>query len=73
LSAREAEVASLVLHAIATATYADALSISEATTKKHLTHVFDKVCVESRAQAREPPRMTTTPSDHLAHHVWSSV
>jgi DNA-binding CsgD family transcriptional regulator len=50
LSGREAQVASLVLSGYRNRDIADALAISEGTAKKHLTRVFDKVGVDSRAQ-----------------------
>lgn len=50
LSSREAQVAELVLHGYSNREIAAALGITSATTKKHLTHVFDKVGVDSRAQ-----------------------
>lgn len=50
LSAREAQVAELVLHGYRNRDIAAALGITPDTAKKHLSHVFDKVGVESRVQ-----------------------
>ncbi len=50
LSAREGEIAELVLHGYRNGEIAAALGITVATTKKHLTHIFDKVGVDSRNQ-----------------------
>jgi DNA-binding CsgD family transcriptional regulator len=50
LSAREAQVAELVLHGSSNAHIAGTLGISPGTTKKHLTRIFDKVGVNSRSQ-----------------------
>jgi DNA-binding CsgD family transcriptional regulator len=50
LSAREAEVAALVLHGYRNTDIAEALGITSATTKKHLTRIFDKVGVHTRSQ-----------------------
>jgi DNA-binding CsgD family transcriptional regulator len=50
LSKREAEVAELVLLGYRNRDIANALGTSATTIKKHLTHVFDKVGVDSRTQ-----------------------
>ncbi len=50
LSSREAEVVELVLLGYRNRDIATALGTSPATIKKHLTHVFDKVGVDSRTQ-----------------------
>ena len=50
LSAREAQVAELVLHGYRNRDIAVALGITPDTAKKHLSRVFDKVGVESRVQ-----------------------
>jgi len=50
LSAREAQVAELVLHGYRNNDIAAALGITAATTKKHLTRIFDKVGVDTRSQ-----------------------
>jgi DNA-binding CsgD family transcriptional regulator len=50
LSAREAQVAELVLHGYRNADIASALGIAPGTAKKHLTKIFDKVGVNSRSQ-----------------------
>ena len=50
LSPREAEVAELVLHGYRNRDIATTLGITPATAKKHLTHVFDKVGVDTRTQ-----------------------
>lgn len=50
LSAREAQVAELVLHGYKNTDIAAALGIASATTKKHLTRIFDKVGVDTRSQ-----------------------
>jgi DNA-binding CsgD family transcriptional regulator len=50
LSAREAQVAELVLHGYKNLDIANSLGITLATTKKHLTRIFDKVGVNSRSQ-----------------------
>ena len=50
LSARESQVAELVLHGYRNAEIAGALGIAPATTKKHLTRIFDKVGVHTRSQ-----------------------
>jgi DNA-binding CsgD family transcriptional regulator len=50
LSRREAQVAELVLHGYRNADIASTLGIAPATTKKHLTRIFDKVGVDSRSQ-----------------------
>jgi DNA-binding CsgD family transcriptional regulator len=48
LSAREAQVAELVLHGFRNQEIASTLGIAPATIKKHLTRVYDKVGVDSR-------------------------
>ena len=50
LSAREAQVAELVLFGYRNLDIAAALGITAATTKKHLTRIFDKVGVDTRSQ-----------------------
>lgn len=50
LSPREAQVAELVLHGYRNNDIAAALGITPATTKKHLTRIFDKVGVDTRSQ-----------------------
>jgi DNA-binding CsgD family transcriptional regulator len=50
LSARESEVVALVLRGYSNQDIATTLDFSLATAKKHLTHIFDKVGVDSRAQ-----------------------
>ena len=50
LSPREAEVAELVLRGYGNREIANQLDIALTTVKKHLTRVFDKVGVDSRAQ-----------------------
>jgi len=50
LSAREAEVVELVLLGYRNRDIASTLGTSPATIKKHLTHVFDKVGVDTRTQ-----------------------
>lgn len=50
LSAREAQVAELVLQGFRNRDIATALGITPATAKKHLSRIFEKVGVESRVQ-----------------------
>lgn len=50
LSQREVQVAELVLHGYRNRDIAGALGIAEATAKRHLTNIFDKVGVDSRTQ-----------------------
>lgn len=50
LSPREAEVAELVLRGYANPVIASTLGIAPATTKRHLTRIFDKIGVDSRTQ-----------------------
>jgi len=50
LSPREAEVAELVLRGYANPAIAAMLGIAPATTKRHLTRIFDKIGVDSRTQ-----------------------
>ena len=50
LSAREAEVVELVLRGYRNRDIAATLGAAPATIKKHLTHVFDKVGVDTRTQ-----------------------
>lgn len=50
LSARESEVAELVIHGYRNGDVAVALGVAPATVKKHLTRIFDKVGVDSRTQ-----------------------
>lgn len=49
LSPREIQVAELVLRGYRNSQIAGALGITSATTKKHLSRIFDKVGVDSRA------------------------
>jgi DNA-binding NarL/FixJ family response regulator len=51
LSARELEVLALVAHGASNRDVARRLSISEATVKSHLLHVFDKLGVDDRTAA----------------------
>ncbi len=51
LSARELEVLALVAHGASNRDVASRLSISEATVKSHLLHVFDKLGVDDRTAA----------------------
>jgi DNA-binding NarL/FixJ family response regulator len=50
LSRREMQVAELVLHGYRNREIASTVGISEATAKRHLTNIFDKVGVDSRTQ-----------------------
>jgi DNA-binding CsgD family transcriptional regulator len=50
LSRREIQVAELVLRGLSNSHIADRLGITAATTKKHLSRIFEKVGVDSRAQ-----------------------
>jgi DNA-binding CsgD family transcriptional regulator len=50
LSPREAEVAELVLRGYGNPAIASMLGITQATTKRHLTRIFDKIGVDSRTQ-----------------------
>jgi DNA-binding CsgD family transcriptional regulator len=50
LSAREAEVAELVLRGYPNPVIASTLGIAPTTTKRHLTRIFDKIGVDSRTQ-----------------------
>ena len=50
LSRREIQVAELVLHGYRNSHIATTLGITPATTKKHLSRIFEKVGVDSRAQ-----------------------
>jgi DNA-binding NarL/FixJ family response regulator len=50
LSAREIQVAELVLRGLSNSHIAEKLGITAATTKKHLSRIFEKVGVDSRAQ-----------------------
>jgi DNA-binding NarL/FixJ family response regulator len=50
LSSRESQVVELVLRGYSNQDISSALGVRLATTKKHLTRVFDKVGVDSRAQ-----------------------
>jgi DNA-binding CsgD family transcriptional regulator len=50
LSRREVQIIELVLHGYRNRDIAATLGITPATTKKHLSRVFDKVGVDSRAQ-----------------------
>lgn len=50
LSARETQIAELILRGLGNREIAHSLGITPATTKKHLGRIFDKVGVDSRAQ-----------------------
>jgi DNA-binding CsgD family transcriptional regulator len=50
LSAREAQIAELVLRGLSNQDVARALGMAPTTVKKHLSRTFDKVGVDSRAQ-----------------------
>ena len=50
LSTREIQVAELVLRGLSNSHIAEQLGITAATTKKHLSRIFEKVGVDSRAQ-----------------------
>jgi DNA-binding NarL/FixJ family response regulator len=50
LSTREAQVAELVLRGLSNQDIGRTLGVTPATVKKHLSRVFDKVGVDSRAQ-----------------------
>lgn len=50
LSTRESQVLELVLRGYSNRDIADSLAVTVGTTKKHLTRIFDKVGVDSRAQ-----------------------
>jgi DNA-binding CsgD family transcriptional regulator len=50
LSTREIQVAELVLRGLSNSRIAEKLGITAATTKKHLSRIFEKVGVDSRAQ-----------------------
>jgi len=51
LSEREAEVLGLIAQGIDNAQIAARLELSEKTVRNHITHIFEKIQVESRAQA----------------------
>ena len=51
LSAREYEVLGLVARGLDNAQIAARLDLSEKTVRNHITHIFEKMQVESRAQA----------------------
>jgi DNA-binding CsgD family transcriptional regulator len=51
LSPREREVLSLVTEGLGNAAIADRLALSEKTVRNHVTNVFDKLGVQTRAQA----------------------
>ena len=51
LSPREREVIQLVVDGLSNKLIADRLSLTEATVKTHLTHIFEKLGVEDRTQA----------------------
>ncbi len=50
LSLREAQVAELVLRGLSNQDIARSLDVAAATVKKHVSRIFDKVGVDSRAQ-----------------------
>jgi DNA-binding CsgD family transcriptional regulator len=50
LTSRESQVVELVLRGYSNQDVSAALDVSLATTKKHLTRIFDKIGVDSRAQ-----------------------
>ena len=58
LSKREAEVVELVLLGYRNRDIAATLGTSPTTIKKHLTHVFDKVGVDTRTQLVCPNRLS---------------
>jgi len=51
LSPREREILSLIAEGLANAEVAERLSISDKTVRNHLSNVFDKLGVWTRAQA----------------------
>jgi two-component system NarL family response regulator len=51
LSPRELEVVQLVVDGLSNKLIADRLTLTEATVKTHLTHIFEKLGVEDRTQA----------------------
>jgi DNA-binding NarL/FixJ family response regulator len=51
LSPREQEVIQLVVDGLSNKLIADRLTLTEATVKTHLTHIFEKLGVEDRTQA----------------------
>ncbi len=53
LSAREAEVALLICQGRSNREIAEALFISEATVKKHATHIYEKLDAQGRKALRE--------------------
>ncbi len=50
LSSRECEIAQCVAHGFSNRDIARALEITEKTVEKHLTRIFHKLAVKSRAQ-----------------------
>ena len=58
LSRREIQVAELVLRGYRNSHIAATLGITPATTKKHLSRIFEKVGVDSRAQLVEQARLS---------------
>jgi DNA-binding NarL/FixJ family response regulator len=51
LTAREREVLALITEGLGNAAIADRLSISEKTVRNHVSNIFDKLGVWTRAQA----------------------
>jgi DNA-binding CsgD family transcriptional regulator len=51
LTPREGEIADLIARGLDNSQIAIRLGMSEKTVRNHITHIFDKLGVESRAQA----------------------